>query len=232
MAKSRKLPYCFCRMATCKPNDPARERGAVLVEMALVGLLFLLFSLALIDVFRYLVVRSMLLRGTQDGLNVAQKLTDLALDIRFVDSTSSTYQDFLFARDSAIDAAISVPLRSVVSPPGSGGAHVLRQLQNRDVLSDGVMPLNVSALLLRPGEMAIDEETNRVIVHPTLCPKGLNCSQPSIQDTDLWTNVLERHPFVMELQAEMPLFLGFFRVRMPIVVYSAGYRELPTTVSP
>ena len=60
-------------------RDP--RRGAVMLEMALVSVVFFLLIFSLLDMMRYMAVKSSLTRGAQAGLTVAQQIAGFENDV-------------------------------------------------------------------------------------------------------------------------------------------------------
>ena len=54
-----------------------------MIEFALVLAMLIFLIISILDLGRYIAVRAVLLRGTQEGLNLALKLSDTELDTLF-----------------------------------------------------------------------------------------------------------------------------------------------------
>lgn len=191
------------------------ERGATMVEFALVGSLILVFVLAIFDVSRYLLARNVLTKAAQTAAHLAKKNQDLSLEYR---DPYNNYQDVLTveaAKSAVLDEALAVPLATMFSSSDSGSS---MRLFSYSTWSSAYTTHDRDGLLLLPGEKAevmdqIEMGSStysytysfpiETLVHPTCwaCTEWKTKGKKGLEET--WLN----HPIIAEVRAKVPLLL-------------------------
>ena len=207
------------KLAQKRPSGVGKRRGAALVEAALVVVVVVTSVLFLIDLCRYVAAKSALIRGTQQGLDLAIKLSDLDLS-PFEAALSGGNPRFLASRSRVVQAATSLPLAALFQP-SSATTSSLRLLRFT-MLAPGhplnsILSFNSDAILIRPGERYRAED-GYTANHPTAAFPQLAL------DLD-FQNALYDHPLVVEMRGRF----SFVTPLVPQVTLSAraiGFREI------
>lgn len=212
-------------------------RGATLVEFSLAIVIVLMAVFGLIEVSRYALVKSLLIKGAQQGLNFAQKVDALQNDIRLCEDTScADYRAMLDARNQVAEIATTIPLQVLDhSDNVNSFARLATFTQSYDLKNGSVSsPTMVSnVLVLRPGEIARND-SNQILRHPSLCPKndtGCPISSTKIKDDDSWRQILDKYDYEVHVGAHIKPILGFAVNFGDIYVEAVarGLRETPKT---
>ncbi len=228
------------------------EKGAAILEFALVGGLFLMLVLAIIDLSRYYALQALLTKGAQNGLALAKTIPNLDIDVQelasvcdhFDPNTEQTlyqeclnenYQDFLDARAEVIIEAARLPLATLADEPNSDTGSELIAYSMDDTTFMTTVPTgqtnfsNLSAAVIRPGDQAYlgALEDNYVIEHPSICAKSGSCikGQRKRKDGEQYETLLRNHPLVVTLRADVNMILPMFG-STTIEGTAMGYREV------
>lgn len=139
-----------------KINPDPDERGATMLESALlIGIVFI-FTLSIVDIARFIMLEAILNKGAEEGLNVATKISNFDYDVRDLSVTDSRYYDFYEARRRVLEAATRLPLQTFFTRPGvpSDAELIEYEHTDREVNGAAAAPPSIvrAAAVIRPGE--------------------------------------------------------------------------------
>ena len=203
----------------------AQQRGATILEFALLapwifGLLFIL-----LDLGRFLAYQALLTKAAYVGLNYAQKVAGMEINLRGLDKTKPAdllaFNQFVAARQKTIDRITTLPQLTIV--------HATLNYTTQDTTASDVTSASSAALVLRPGEMATYSENGvpKDVYHPLLCPpagEGASCSGPRLSASDNWSDVMRRYPIYVEVRGEFNPLVPFFPTPFAVRGVALGYR--------
>jgi hypothetical protein len=205
------------------------EAGISLLEFSLIApvLFFLLFSL--LELARYMAIRTMLLQAADVALTEAQTGPNLGTDIYRIPCTDPQYLEFVAARRRALGLGAALAARSFITMPSEGGRADLTSFLHVDRCSTGPNFVMEPGALIRPGEHAYQYPSgNSDSHHPTLCPPEGGCT-PGVERIvapPAWRATLRRHPYVVQFQVTFRPFFGILDWSFPILVRRTGMREV------
>lgn len=234
----------FRRPFQDSPSFSKQERGAALVEAALVIATFFFTLLVFIDICRYFAARTLMLKAVDDAASLAAVASNFDLDtVAIKDPTPSgttTYTDFVAARERIFTEATALPEATFIGTPASTSAIKFEEY----VILDELYPTGggafsytspptpvVSALVLRPGESARRRDASGVetwVHHPVRCsPQAVadGCTNPRFT-YERMSGMLETMPIYVELSANFQSFNPFFGT-FPIRVSGMAWRDQP-----
>ncbi len=220
-----RIPSCFAL-----GRRIGDQRGATMIEGTLVLLLFLFVFLFFTDCARYLMTRSLLIRGAQDAVDLATRVPHFDIDLRNEPTGGSTNTArFLAARASVENSALTGgAFSTLISPSSSGGGLIrLRQFTQADNYSNGELNPVSDVMILRPGESA--SSGSGWYHHPDRCAVGHaadGCASPLIPRAteDSMQTLLRDYPIIVRMEADLQTiipFMGPWLVRATAV----GWRE-------
>jgi hypothetical protein len=204
-----------------------RERGATLLEFAIVFPTLFVLLIAIIDFSRLLLVGAILSKGAENGLNLAKKLPYLETDFRNKLPTDPDYQNFLNARRRVLFEAKRLPLSVIATDWNSAASGGVKLLPFKMVdtgvdvgLGNPAPDLTYGAALIRPGEQVTFEHnaSSHTVNHKTLPP----IPDPPSQSVE---NLVTGHPITVELRAQVDMWLPFLGTLIARGSAS-GYREV------
>ena len=213
--------------AAFRPREMADGHGATLVQFALVLPLLLIFVLAIMDVVRIFTAQALLNKGAADGVHAAVMMSNLDLDYRGLNPTTSVdYSRFQEARRRVLSAAMSIPVSTLLSDPDTPSSMQLQKFSMTDVgLTQDVDPVVSGAGLIRPGERIKDVDDDTWIDHGTYPPRT-DGSAPN-QSPEM---LMQNFPVEVRLEAKIKIFstplLPFLPQTLTIHSRAIGYREL------
>ena len=208
---------------------PKSEKGATIIEFALVIGLLLLLVLGIIDFSRFISAKSIMRKATQTAARQAATID--AIDIlpsngSITPAEFSEYTNSLMAvEDNAYRLSNTLVERS--EPLGGSAEHRLRHLP---YMTDGPVSRDVDIAIIMPGGTVARRDpaggANGFATHPTLDV----CDQACIDDYDV---ILRDHPIVAEMRAEIDTFIPWLGNdgTLDISVRSYAYREIPARAS-
>ena len=175
----------------------------------------------LLEMSRYLAIRSMLTRGAQRAVILASRIQDIEHETGDVD-----HDLFLEAREMVIHEAVVLPLGSFLQTSTSGALSKLIAFRGVELPPES-SGNPVDALLIRPGEYftSVDGKT---FVHPSICPETGPCPNSATRrDPNIALELYmekERHPLMVVMRAEVEPILPFLGKFYPEGT-AYGYRE-------
>ena len=101
------------------PMPKQTTRGAVMLEMALVSVVFFLLIFSLLDLMRFMGIKASLVRGAQSGLTLAEQIAGFEEDVRDKTLGSPQMNNLAAAR------------RARSRPPHARGAEVRLRARRR-----------------------------------------------------------------------------------------------------
>jgi len=226
-----------------------KMRGAVMLEMALVSVVFFLLIFSLLDLMRYIAIKASLVRGAQAGLTLAQQISGFEQDVRRQPLGSPPMNNLSTARRSIIDAATTGPLSFLIEPSTAVDSFAkLTNFENQvpygnvgAVWSTYRDPLDEMAAVIRPGEYACDEGASGpggcgggsavFLCHPTKVDPNGNCpptvAVPAVTSIEPWASLLSEHVLMVKLRAEVKPLMSWAWPGQTWVVESTelGFRE-------
>lgn len=139
---------CSSSLLSQSCGDRGAERGATMLEFALAFPLLLLIILTMMDIARVQAVKGALNLGAHEGLHVARTVPNLDIDAHGLLPSSYDYLRYFDAKRKVADAATDIPLKTMLSLPGSGAWAELLSFRH---FGDTA---NENAAVLRPYECA------------------------------------------------------------------------------
>lgn len=225
-------------------TSQSAQRGATILEFALVSAIFFFALLALFDFTRYFSLQALLTKGAQNGLEVAKVIDGLRIDPEDLDENcapnnqaciQANYQRMMAARRTVEQSATALPLATFASEPNSGGSFPLDSytINSDNPPAAGQTPPaapSINAVILRPGEVTTNNRTGQIVEHPQICPLGAtscgNNKRPRAP-TETLTGLYRAFPIVVQVQTEFkPLFP--FWTPFQTTGTAIGYREIST----
>ncbi|MCB0324918.1 MAG: pilus assembly protein [Bdellovibrionales bacterium] len=197
-------------------REASREQGATLVEFSLVALLLLSLLFTFLDFAHYLTLRAVMIKGAQDALEIALKTDQFQYELSEYSSTSDEYlNEFVPTRADIIAKAVSLPLATLASPEGSGGLVELLTFSAEDRLSNTEVELSgMQALVLRPGDIAVETVSGLPVHHPYSKPAG-----------ERMVDSMKSQPVIIQLRAKKKFFLPLFLNELPVNVTAVGWAQ-------
>ena len=204
------------------------QRGATMVEFSLVAILLLFIVVTFIDLARIFLVQSLLTKGAQEGLALAEKIDNLSIDNEQLDAADAAlYADYTAARNAVVDAATArilaiIAERQDVAPD----APVRLQLFTPVDFFNGTPQVTapIPALVLRPGDSGTGYG-GEVLNHPLRCSTLYSdCTQPR-NAWDSMDSMLREFAMQVHLEAVVETYspwLGDLRLRGQAM----GWREV------
>jgi hypothetical protein len=208
--------------------------GATLVEFTLVFMILFSCIMAIIEVGRYALIKSLLQSAAHDALNYAQKVSDFDVDLR--EASNEQYNRFKQARASIVEVGSKLP-RSFLNDFERDSVHRMSKFKNIDLVNATSRDSeDVSILVLRPGEYGYDEYAHEYVSHPTLCaPSGGTCAAgvSRASSTQDWNELIYKQPIYVQVSAIYRTLIPLpFRVaERSISAVAIGYREPPTNTT-
>ncbi len=207
------------------------ERGAQLVEFALVTSLLFFIVLTTIDLCRYFGTEMVLNFAANEGMGMVQKYPNLNQTLRDLKTTDIDYQNFWESRRRVFARTMKFLNPEKVSP--SSDTSSSSRLVRFKHIDRGVLDLSGNApefeadmALLRPGEEVQDEFGN-TISHSFVPSVG--APHPLRQE------VLENdQPYELVIQARIKLYTRFFGEYKIVTGRALGFREqsMPKSLMP
>ena len=204
------------------------ERGATMIEFALVVIIFLSFILFVIDISRIFTARAIMQSAAFRASNTAANMPNFGANLNEVSDNTLERFRFLQARELIAAQAVDSATNFFISRSDTDGSIRLINYTHRDNYPQGEggpNPFTFDAAILRPGESVRETESGDVLVHPQY---SLNFAggQPRI----ISKNSLQDHPIVVALAAEVGLFTPFLgSVRVNVDSVSFRVADIPNS---
>lgn len=213
-----------------------REHGVALVESALVVFCLLFVAMTFVDFARYYATQALLLKGAQDAVDMATKVSGFDVDTRTLKASVATdAAKVTRVRDLRAqlgDFAIRLARQSLLNAEDDPGKALTtaKGFQISEVLSDSTSAaLTVRALVLRPGESG--QRTDGTWVdHPLKCaPNSPTCPDAKKrQPNETMIGLLRAFPMFVRVEADVTPVSPWFGT-MPVRVNTFAWREIPAT---
>ncbi len=250
--------YCvFCRILNeisyrAAPKRTAKclacAKGASLVEASVTIVLFVFFTLSLVDLSRYFMARAVLEYAVFQGANLAAKL-ELEVDTSDENCQEHPEQCEDFKKRLAVISDTVLETANIISSSASSGGGLQRvkfrsyyagDQKVNALMEAGNLPPESDVAIVRPGEkllMLLPGNNNKEIDHPTR-----SYSQGWPAQGENWRKILDdRNPIGVHLGAifkpitpmmpEMVIHTNHWVMRRP-KVFGAPIPKLPSTATP
>jgi hypothetical protein len=203
------------------PNTP--QRGATMIEFALIIGILLLLVVGLIDIARYFTARALLNRAATFALAKAQIDPDFQIDLRTAMPATTPYTNFVKARLKIQNSALNLATLAINAPSTTPAMTQLNQFQFWDPIAVLPRPTYFSdILILLPGQHAIVVSSGEIIYHPTLCAVGDGCAYGDITAGTSFSQILLNHPVVVEARAEFRPLVPLLPTNLPLRIQVYG----------
>lgn len=215
----------------------ASQRGAMMLEFALVAALVFALIMVFIDASRYLLFQSVLTRAAEQAVNVAKKDIRFCQDVRTISSpTLAALDDFRNARREIAQVSLSLPSK-ILYPSANGAKHSVLEFKVPDPQygsSPATGSESLDAALFFPGQIVeyrTKDQGGSVVWNQVPHPTCVNCPEATEPGPKGWKELLKNHPMVMEVRGTMPL-LSLLGQRVDLVGRSAAFQECVPVGSP
>lgn len=192
------------------------NRGATMLEFAIVCPLVFFLVCMFIDLAHYFTAVALLQKGAADGAKLAITLSELGEDLSEFPSSDPRYVSFNTGRNDVIDQATSLALDILVGLPNSGARLELVPATVTDAVASGSgAHSGLLAMVVRPGETWTinSPEGDSTFTHPIASiPAGVSMRE-----------VLKTQPVIVQINAVKRFFIPLIWDSWPIQVSSVGW---------
>ena len=211
------------------------ERGATMLEFAMVAGVFFMLIMGIVDFSRYMSAKSLLKKATQSAVRQAASIDSLNVSLSSNVTTQDQLDQFVFSskiiEDNAYRITDGLTLRS---GPGNGFRDGADDYRTRILpyRTGGANSRIVHLAIIMPGEEFswAHPESGALLAEVSTHPTYTNCTS---QCDDQYEKLLIEHPIVAEMRGKVNTLLPFLGGdgSLDITVRSFAYRELPAKSS-